>query len=160
MGSTSSTRFILCIPNEGVSPSKLPITNIVGVLVSGVPRSTCWKAQLRPIYINTARSSSTSTNSRRAQDPCGGVSHEEVQDLLGEEYSPKGSRRIITTSGQRCKLHHQGTSTKQGGETWLSHVQAALRQPGSATCKGANCRHALLPWACPPHRSYATFMGV
>ena len=31
----------------------------VGVLGTGVPRSTCWKAQLRPIYIDTSRSSST-----------------------------------------------------------------------------------------------------
>ena len=30
-----------------------------GVLGTGVPRSTCWKAQLRPIYIDTTRSSST-----------------------------------------------------------------------------------------------------
>ena len=28
----------------------------VSVLVSGVPRSTCWKAQLWPIYIGTTRS--------------------------------------------------------------------------------------------------------
>ena len=32
---------------------------LVGVLGTGVPRSTCWKAQLRPTYIDTSRSSST-----------------------------------------------------------------------------------------------------
>ena len=31
----------------------------VGVLGTRVPRSTCWKAQLRPIFIDTTRSSST-----------------------------------------------------------------------------------------------------
>ena len=55
----------------------------VGVLAMGVPRSTCWKAQLRPIYINTTSSSSTSP---RAQDPHGGMSREEVQDKLDEGF--------------------------------------------------------------------------
>ena len=56
----------------------------VGVLGIGVPRSTCWKAQLRPIYIDTTSSSSTSLSTQRAQDPRGGVSREEIQDKTGE----------------------------------------------------------------------------
>ena len=53
----------------------------------GVPRSTCWKAQLRPIYINTTRSSSTSPSIQRAQDPRGWVSREEVQDQPDEGFT-------------------------------------------------------------------------
>ena len=61
--------------------------HFVGVLASGVPRSTCWKAQLRPIYINTTSSSSTSSSTRRAQDPRGWVSRGVVQNQPGEGFT-------------------------------------------------------------------------
>ena len=45
-------------------------TKTVGVLGMGVPQSTCWKAQLRPIYINTARSSSTRLSPKTLAEGC------------------------------------------------------------------------------------------
>ena len=88
----------------------------VGVLVMGVPRSTCWKAQLRPIYINTTSSSSTSTRTRRAQDPRGGVSREEVQDQPGE-----GFVEDLAKDHHPFKDNHASFTTKESslskGET-------------------------------------------
>ena len=69
----------------------------VGVLGMGVPRSTCWKAQLRPIYIDTTGSSSTRLSAQRAQDPRGGVSREEVPDKVREGLH-KPSRSIRAPS--------------------------------------------------------------
>ena len=106
----------------------------VGVLATGVPRSTCWKAQLRPIYINAARSSSTSPSTRRAQGPRGGVPREEAQDQPDEGFpitphgassSPPGPRTTFTTK----------EPPPRKGETWLPPIQADLHHQKGAACK-------------------------
>ena len=82
------------------------------------------------IFINKSKYSASARPSRR------GVPRR------GTKPARRGiSGKIITTPGQRRNPHHQGSSTEQG-ETWPSHIQAALHQPGGTTCKGANCLHA------------------
>ena len=91
----------------------------VGVLATGVPRSTCWKAQLRPIYINTTSSSSTSTNTRQAQalaEERSARRYETGQTRVS--HNPSWS--IIILSRTPHNLRHQGITTKRGGDVALS----------------------------------------
>ena len=116
----------------------------VGVLGTGVPRSTCWKAQLRPIYINTTRSSSTRLSTQRAQDPRGGVSREEEQDPLGEGFvedlgedhhhfrtmfKPSSPRKLYRAGGRRGSLPSKQPATSQGAPRVKEPTVATLSAP-------------------------------
>ena len=85
----------------------------VGVLRTGVPRSTCWKAHLRPIFIDTTKDSASTRPSRRGV-PRGGTRHHR----RGISKSPRGA--TSPHQGQLCKPHHQGTSSRQGGDVACS----------------------------------------
>ena len=107
----------------------------VGVLRMEVPRSTCWKAQLRPIFIDTTSSSSTPLRTRRAQDPRGGASREEVQDRTRE-----GLFQALAEHHRLIKDSYASFITKEPapgkGETWPAPLQAALHHQKGAACKG------------------------
>ena len=90
--------------------------------------------------------------------------------------STRPSRRGVPRGGTRpirrgiSRRPHGASSSLQGrrasfttkelspikGETWLSHVQAALHHQKSAVCKGSSLHHVLLPQLRPPCRSHAT----
>ena len=101
----------------------------------GVPRSTCWKAQLRPNYIDTTSSSSTQLSTQRAQDPRGGASREEVQDRTGE-----GLAEALAEQHHLIKDSYASFTTKEPapgkGETWPAPLQAALHHQKGTACKG------------------------
>ena len=107
----------------------------VGVLGTGVPRSTCWKAQLRPIYIDPTSSSSTRLSTQRAQDPRGRASCEEVQDITGE-----GLSQTLAEHHHLIKDSYASFTTKEPApgkeEMWPASLQAALRHQKGAACKG------------------------
>ena len=135
------------------------MTVIDGVQGTGVPRSTCWKAQLWPIYIDMTRSSSTRLSTLRAQDPRGGASREEVQDITGE-----GLPQTLLEHHHLIKDSCASFTIKEPalgkGETWPAPLQAALHHQKGAACKGTTASTFSAPIFDPPRRSYATFSGA
>ena len=75
-------------------------------------------------------------NTPRAQDPRGGASREEVQDITGE-----GLSQILSEHRHPTKASNASFSTKEPApskeETWPTPLQAAPHHQKGTACKGA-----------------------